>query len=274
MKSRFDEGKDFIEDWRSVTVELDDSIDDIAPGLILSSITTVALEPVLLLSDLSDMHPSRKDTLRNSTEMTARYEKDDEIEHALTMIHKDEHKDDGFFNENVTFEFAKCSGCGGPKIGHSKRNEKNCIYEEFLKGKYWSVEEVKDMEDKIRKMKGFRDAVMTLDRRACHTECEINDCKDRKQKSAYDLKRHMERQHNCSEEIIKARFMYKTVDDGKFDENDSDDETFEKSSDQMIKQVLSNTANLTANQQILKQNLATQELTKAMASLMNSEKEK
>ena len=116
MKSRFDEGKDFIEDWRSVTVELDDSIDDIAPGLILSSITTVALEPVLLLSDLSDMHPSRKDTLRNSNEMTARYEKDNEIEHALTMIHKDEYKDDGFFNEYGTFEFAKCSGCGGPKI--------------------------------------------------------------------------------------------------------------------------------------------------------------
>ena len=37
MKSRFDEGKDFIEDWRSVAVELDDSIDDIAPGFILSS---------------------------------------------------------------------------------------------------------------------------------------------------------------------------------------------------------------------------------------------
>ena len=68
-KSRFDEGNDFIEDWRSVTVELDDSIDDIAPGLILSSITTVTPEPVFLLSDLSDMHPSRKDTLRKSTAM-------------------------------------------------------------------------------------------------------------------------------------------------------------------------------------------------------------
>ena len=80
-KLRFDEGNDFIEDWRSVTVELDDSIDDIAPGLILSSITTVIPEPVFLLSDLSDMYHSRKDTLRNSNEMMARYEKDNEIEH-------------------------------------------------------------------------------------------------------------------------------------------------------------------------------------------------
>ena len=73
MKSRFDEGKDFIEDWRSVTVELDDSIDDIAPGFILSSFTTVTLEPVFLLSDLSiDMFSTRKDTWGNSTMMMAR----------------------------------------------------------------------------------------------------------------------------------------------------------------------------------------------------------
>ena len=91
----------------NVTVELDDSIDDIAPGFILSSFTTVTLEPVFLLSDLSiDMFPTRKDTWRNSTEMMARYEKDDEIEHALTMIYKDEYKDDGFFNDDGTFEFA------------------------------------------------------------------------------------------------------------------------------------------------------------------------
>ena len=50
MKSRFDEGKDFIEDWRSVTVELDDSIDDIAPRLILSSITTDFLMIMELLN--------------------------------------------------------------------------------------------------------------------------------------------------------------------------------------------------------------------------------
>ena len=57
-KSRFDEGMDFIGEWRSVTVELDDSMDDIAPGIILSSITTVIPEPVFLLSDLIDMHTS------------------------------------------------------------------------------------------------------------------------------------------------------------------------------------------------------------------------
>ena len=193
-KSRFDEGMDFIEDWRSVTVELDDSIDDIAPGLILSSITTVTPEPVFLLSDLFiDMHPTRKDTLRNSTEMMARYEKDDKIENALTIIYKDEYKDDRFFNDDGTFEFAKCFECGGPKIGHGKRNEKKCIYGEFLKVKSWSGEDVKDVENKIRKIKGFNDAMMTLDRRTRHTECEIKDCDDRKQKTAYDLKCHMER---------------------------------------------------------------------------------
>ena len=57
--------------------------------------------------------------------------------------------------------------------------------------------------------------MMEWDRRAHHTECEIHNCKDRKQKSAYDLKCHMERQHNCSEEIIKARFNYKNVEDDK-----------------------------------------------------------
>ena len=30
-KSRFEEGMEFIEEWRSVTVELNDSVDDIAP---------------------------------------------------------------------------------------------------------------------------------------------------------------------------------------------------------------------------------------------------
>merc|ERR1712079_220828 len=76
------------------------------------------------------------------------------------MMFKDEYKDDGFFNEKGDFEFAKCSSCGGPKIGHSKRNEKNCVYDEFLNGKSWSDEDVKYMEDRIRKMKGFKDAMM------------------------------------------------------------------------------------------------------------------
>ena len=73
--------------------------------------------------------------------------------------------------------------------------------------------------------------------RDSHTECEIKDCEDRIQKTAYELKRHMERQHNYSEEMIKGRFTYKTVDDGKINENESDDETFENASDQMLKQV-------------------------------------
>ena len=145
---------------------MDDSIDEIAPGFILSSFTTVTLQPIFLLSDLFvDMFPTRKDTLRNSTEMMARYEKDDKIENALTIIYKDEYKDDRFFNDDGTFEFAKCFECGGPKIGHGKRNEKKCIYEEFLKGKSWSDEDLKDMENKIRKIKGFNDAMMILDRR-------------------------------------------------------------------------------------------------------------
>ena len=100
FESRIDEGMEFIGEWRGVIVELDDSVDDIAPGNILSSITTVIPEPVFLLSDLIDMSiPNRKNTLRNSTEMMARYEKDGEIEHALKMMFKDEYKDDGFFNE-------------------------------------------------------------------------------------------------------------------------------------------------------------------------------
>ena len=198
MKSRFDEGKDFIEDWRSVAVELDDSIDDIAPGLILSSITTVTPEPVLLLSDLSDMRTSRKDTLRNSTEMMTRYEKDNEIEHALKMMFKDEYKDDGFFNEKGDFEFAKCSSCGGPKIGHSKRKEKDCVYEEFLKGKTWNKDEIEEMENKIKSMTGFKDAMMMLDRRARHIWCEVKDCEEVRHETAYDLKLHMKRKHKCT----------------------------------------------------------------------------
>ena len=160
-KLRFYYGTDCVKEWKSVTVELDDSIDDIAPGFILSSFTTVTLEPISLCCNLCiNMFPERKNTLRNSTEMMARYEKDDKIEHALTMIYKD----DRFFNDNGTFEFAKCLECGGPKIGHGKRNEKKCIYGEFLKGKSWSDEDVKDMENRIRMMKGFNDAMMTLDR--------------------------------------------------------------------------------------------------------------
>ena len=69
------------------------------------------------------MFPERKNTLRNSTEMMACYEKDDEIEKVLTMIWKDEYKDDGSFNDDGTFELAKCLECGGTKIGHKKRKE-------------------------------------------------------------------------------------------------------------------------------------------------------
>ena len=251
---------EFIEEWRSVTVELNDSVDDIAPGLILSFITTVTLEPVLLLSDLIDMFPNRKDTLRNSTEMMARYEKDDDIERALTMIDREEYKDDGFFHEDGTFEFAKCFGCGGPKIGHSKRTEKDCSYVEFLKGKKWGEEEIRDMEDRIMKMKGFNDAMMKLDRRAHHRECIMNDCNNRKHDTAYDLKCHLEKEHRCGKEIIKMRFRYKTGE--VYEEEDSDDEIWEKSNDPMLKQVL-------------QQSVTTQELIKVMASfMMNSEKER
>ena len=66
--------------------------------------------------------------------MTARYEKDNEIERYFNKIYKDEYKDDGFFNEKGDFEFAKCSSCGGPKIGHSKRKDKDCEYDQFLIG--------------------------------------------------------------------------------------------------------------------------------------------
>ena len=56
---------------------------------------------------------------------------------------------------------------------------------------------------------------MKLDRRTVHTVCEIKDCEDTKQKTAYDLKRHMERQHNCNERTVKGRFIYKKVKDDK-----------------------------------------------------------
>ena len=94
------------------------------------------------------------------------------------MMFKDEYKDDGYFNEKGDFVFAKCSSCGGPKIGHKKRKEKDCVYEEFLKGKTWSEDEIEEMEKKIKSMKGFQDAMMMLDKRACHIECEVKDCKD------------------------------------------------------------------------------------------------
>ena len=169
--------------------------------------------------------------------MMARYEKDDEIERALTMIYKDEYKDDGFFNDDGTFEFAKCLECGGPKIGHMKRLQKKCCYkEEFLKESSRKEEDVEEMENKIRKMKGFKDAVMMLDKRSRHIECEIKDCDDRKQKSAYDLKEHLVLKHNCEAKQIKERFTYKKVQDN--DGNDSDDEIFEKPNDQLLKQVL------------------------------------
>ena len=101
MKLRLYYCMDYVKEWKSVTVEFDDSINEIAPGFILSSFTTVTLEPIFLRSDLFiDMFPARKDTLRNSTEMMARYEKDDEIEKALNTIWKDEYKDDGSFNED------------------------------------------------------------------------------------------------------------------------------------------------------------------------------
>ena len=94
------------------------------------------------------MHTSRKDTLRNSTEMTARYEKDDEIEERLANIEED----DRFFNWklNWTFEFAKCLECGGPKIGHKERKEEKCCYGEFLEGRAWDEKDVEEMEEKIR----------------------------------------------------------------------------------------------------------------------------
>ena len=40
------------------------------------------------------------------------YEKDNEIEERLANIVKDE----GSFNDDGIFEFAKCLECGGPKI--------------------------------------------------------------------------------------------------------------------------------------------------------------
>ena len=100
---RFLDCMEFVKRWKSFTVEFDDNIDDIACGLILSSFTTVTLEPISLCCNLCiNMFPERKNTLRNSTEMMARYEKDDEIEKALTMIWKDEYKDDGSFNDDGT----------------------------------------------------------------------------------------------------------------------------------------------------------------------------
>ena len=74
--------------------------------------------------------------------MTACYEKDDEIEKVLATIYKDEYKDDGSFNDDGTFELAKCLECGGPKIGHKKRNEEKCCYGKFLKGNSWDEEDV------------------------------------------------------------------------------------------------------------------------------------
>ena len=209
--------------------------------------------------------------------MTAHYEKHEEIERALTMIDREEYKDDGFFQEDGTFEFAKCFGCGGPKIGHKKRNEKDCTYAEFLKGKTWGDEEVRDMEDKIRKVKGFNDAMMKLDRRARHRECDMKDCDDRKHDTAYDLKCHLEKEHRCGKEIIKMRFRYKT---GKvYEEEDSEDEIWEKSSDQILKQVLSNQASIIesnlSNQAVTKALASsTQAMTQAMATLINNENEK
>ena len=94
IKLRFLDCMDYFKRWKSVTVEFDDNIDDRACGFILSSFTTVTLEPIFLRCNLCiNMFPERKNTLRSSTEMMARYEKDDEIEKVLTMIWKDEYKD-------------------------------------------------------------------------------------------------------------------------------------------------------------------------------------
>ena len=46
MKLRLYYCMDYVKEWKSVTVELDDSIDEIAPGFVLSSFTTVTLEPI------------------------------------------------------------------------------------------------------------------------------------------------------------------------------------------------------------------------------------
>ena len=74
--------------WKSVTVEFDDNIDDIACGFILSSLTTVTLEPISLHCDFCiNMSIERKNTLRNSTEMMACYKKDNEIEKLLATIY-------------------------------------------------------------------------------------------------------------------------------------------------------------------------------------------
>ena len=84
---------DYVKRWKSVTVEFDDNIDDIACGFILSSLTTVTVEPISLRCNLCiNMITERKNTLRNSTEMTACYEKDDEIKKVLATIYKDEYK--------------------------------------------------------------------------------------------------------------------------------------------------------------------------------------
>ena len=52
MKLRFYYCMDYVKGRKSVTVEFDDSIDDIAPGFMLSSFTTVTLEPISFRCDL------------------------------------------------------------------------------------------------------------------------------------------------------------------------------------------------------------------------------
>ena len=62
-KLRFYYCMDYVKRWKSVTVEFDDNIDDIACGFILSSFTTVTLEPISLRCDLCiNMFPERKNT--------------------------------------------------------------------------------------------------------------------------------------------------------------------------------------------------------------------
>ena len=90
-KLRFYYCMDYVKRWKSVTVEFDDSIDDIAPGFILSSFTTVTLEPISLRCDLFiNMVIERRNTLRYLPRMTTlmmtRYETDDDIEKIIVNI--------------------------------------------------------------------------------------------------------------------------------------------------------------------------------------------
>ena len=88
--------------------------------------------------------------------MKENYLKHDDIEKELVSIKLENYLD---FDRYGSYEFAHCGTCGGPILGHM---EVKCNH---LNNERYDEVSIKGFEDWLKSVKGFRQAVLDLNKR-------------------------------------------------------------------------------------------------------------